>query len=102
MADYNKDMQDRAREKERQELKITSNVGMGRKDSHTDPNKDIENWVAVNVEIKNGVFMKIAHEAHSRDITINKMVNIILKHGIKDAQYRFEHQSKPQFLTEKY
>ncbi len=98
MADYNKDMQDRAREKGmgRQELKITS------KDSHTDPNKDEENWIAVDVEIRNADFMKIAHEAHSRDITINKMVNIILKHGIKDAQYRFEHQSKPQFLTEKY
>jgi len=28
------------------------------------------------------------------------MINIILKNGIKDAQHRFEHGSKPQLLNE--
>ena len=44
--------------------------------------------------------MKIAREAHDRDITFNKMVNIILRDGIKHAEYRFEHQPKPQLLNE--
>jgi len=62
--------------------------------------KDEEPWTAIDVEIPDEDFIRIAHAAHTRDITINKMVNIILKNGIKDAEYRFEHDSKPQFLTE--
>ena len=45
-------------------------------------------------------FLKIAQEAHARDITFNKMINIILKTGIKDAEYKFEHDSRPQLLNE--
>ena len=45
-------------------------------------------------------FLNIAQEAHARDITINKMINIILNKGITDAQYRFEHDPKPQLLNE--
>ena len=62
--------------------------------------KEEEPWVAVGVELKNGDFLRIAQEAHARDITINKMINIILKDGIEKAEYKFEHDSKPQFLTE--
>ena len=62
--------------------------------------KDEETLTAIDVEITDEDFIRIAHAAHTRDITINKMVNIILKNGIKDAEYRFEHDSKPQFLTE--
>ena len=62
--------------------------------------KDEEPWEVVDVEIRDGDFMKIAREAHARDITINKMVNIILRDGIKSAQYRFEHDSTPQVLKE--
>ena len=64
--------------------------------------KDEEPWTAIDVEIPDEDFIRIAHAAHTRDITINKMVNIILKNGIKDAEYRFEHDSKPQLLTEEY
>ena len=61
--------------------------------------KDEEPWEVVDVEIRDKDFMKIAREAHARDITINKMVNIILRDGIKTVEYRYEHDSKPQFLT---
>ena len=44
--------------------------------------------------------MKVAQEAQRRDITFNKMINIILKKGINDAKYRFEHESNPQLLNE--
>ena len=60
--------------------------------------KDEEPWTAVDIEIPDEDFIKIAHAAHTRDITINKMVNLILKDGIKNAEYRFEHGK--QFLTE--
>ena len=62
--------------------------------------KDEEPWTAIDVEIPDEDFIKLAHAAHTRDITINKMVNILLKDSIKNAQYRFEHNSKPQILKE--
>ena len=62
--------------------------------------KEEEPWVSVGVELKNGDFLRVAQEAHARDITINKMINIILKDGIKNAEYRFEHDPKPQLLNE--
>ena len=64
--------------------------------------KDEEPWTAIDVEIPDEDFIRIAHAAHTRDITINKMVNIILKDRIGKAEYRFEHDSKPQLLTESY
>ena len=62
--------------------------------------KDEESWTAIDVEIPDEDFIKIAHAAHTRDITINKMVNLIIKDGIKNAEYRFEHDNKPQLLNE--
>ena len=62
--------------------------------------KDEEPWTAVDIEIPDQDFIKIAHAAHTRDITINKMVNIILKDSLKTLEYRFEHQDKPQLLNE--
>ena len=101
MADYNKDEQDRQEERRKrgmydQPLKITS------RDSHTDPNKDEEKWEVVNLEIKDETFLRVAREAHRRDITFNKMVNIILRDKIQGAEYRFEHNNDPQFLAENY
>ena len=48
------------------------------------------------------LFWRVAREAHRRDITFNKMVNIILKDKIQGAEYRFEHNNDPQFLAENY
>ena len=62
--------------------------------------KDEESWTAIDVEIPDEEFIKLAYAAHSRDITINKMVNLMLKSSIKDLEYRFEHQSYPQVLKE--
>ena len=62
--------------------------------------KDEEPWTAIDIEMRDEDFMKIAQEAQRRDITFNKMINILLKKSIKDAEYRFEHDSKPQLLNE--
>jgi len=62
--------------------------------------KDEKPFTAVDIELPDDDFMRIAREAHERDITFNKMVNIILKDGINQAEYRFEHDNKPQLLNE--
>ena len=71
-----------------------------KKSTSVEIGKDEEPWEAVNIELKDEDFTRIAREAHARDITINKMINIILKDGIKNAEYRFEHDPKPQLLNE--
>ena len=73
-----------------------------KKSTSVEIGKEEEPWTAVDIEITDEDFMKVAQEAQRRDITFNKMVNIILKDGIKNAQYRFEHDSKPQLLNEEY
>ena len=62
--------------------------------------KEEEPWEAVNLELKDKDFMRIAREAHRRDITINRMINIMLKDAMSGAEYRFEHESNPQLLNE--
>ena len=89
MTNYDLDEIERQRERERMSRGIRPEIG-----------KEEEPWTAVDIEIKDEDFMRIAREAHSRDITFNKMINIILKDGINQAEYRFEHQSKPQLLNE--
>ena len=90
MTNYDMDEIERQKGRERMSRGIRS-VELGR---------DEEPWTAVDIEIEDEDFMKIAREAHDRDITFNKMVNIILRDGIKHAEYRFEHQPKPQLLNE--
>jgi len=55
---------------------------------------------AVTIELPDDVVLKLALQAHERDITLNKMCGIVLKDGLKDFEYRFEHQTKPQVLKE--
>ena len=54
----------------------------------------------VNVELPDKVILKLALQAHERDITLNKMCKIVLTASLKDLEYRYEHQSKPQVLKE--
>ena len=90
MSNYDMDEIERQRERERRSRGIRPEIG-----------KEEEPWVAVDIEVKDEDFLKIAHEAHARDITFNKMINIILKNGIKDGEYRYEHDSRPELLNEK-
>ena len=85
-ADYNRD------ETRRQEKKEDwpKSVEIGKE----------EKFKTFEIDISDDIFLRVAKEAHERDITINKMVNIILKDSLKTLEYKFEHQDKPQFLTE--
>ena len=62
--------------------------------------KDEMPHTAIDVEIPDKDFIKLAHAAHTRDITVNKMVNILLRSSMKDLDYRYEHNNKPQLLNE--
>ena len=55
---------------------------------------------AVTVELPDDVILRLALQAHERDITLNKMCGIALKDSLKNLEYRYEHQSKPQVLKE--
>ena len=61
---------------------------------------DEEPEAAVTVELPDDVVLKLALQAHERDITLNKMCGIVLKDSLKNLDYRFEHESKPQVLKE--
>ena len=55
---------------------------------------------AVDIELPDDDFRRIALQAHERDITFNKMVGLILKDGLQSVEYRYEHGNKPEFLSE--
>ena len=80
---------ERQRERERMSRGIRPEIG-----------KEEVPHTAVDIEIGDEDFIKVAQEAHRRDITFNKMVNIILKDGLKNTTYRFEHHPKAQLLNE--
>ena len=61
---------------------------------------DEEPEAAVTVELPDDVVLKLALQAHERNITLNKMCGIVLKDGLRNLEYRYEHQSKPQVLKE--
>ena len=54
----------------------------------------------VTIDISDDIFLRVAKEAHERDITFNSMVLSIIKDGLKNVEYRFEHDSRPQLLNE--
>ena len=61
---------------------------------------DEEPEAAVTVELPDDVILRSALQAHERDITLNKMCGIALKDSLKNLEYRYEHQTKPQVLKE--
>ena len=53
----------------------------------------------VDIEITDDDFRRVALHAHERDITINKMVGIIIKDGLRSSKQIFEHP-QTQLLNE--
>ena len=97
MSNYDMDEIERQRERERRSRGIKpenewpKSVELG---------KDEIPYTAVDIELSDDDFKRVALQAHERDITFNKMVGLILKDGLEKTEYRFEHQSKPQLLNE--
>ena len=95
MTNYDMDEIERQRERERRSRGIKPNWPQS-----VEIGKDETPHTAVDIELSDDDFMGVALQAHERDITFNKMINIILKDGIKQAEYRFEHDTRPQLLNE--
>ena len=54
----------------------------------------------VEIELSNDDLLVLTLAAHDRDVTLNQLCNSVLKDSLKDLEYRFEHQTKPQVLKE--
>ena len=55
---------------------------------------------SVEIELSQKDILKLALLAHEKDVTLNTICIDILKQGIKDGEYRFEHDSRPELLNE--
>lgn len=54
----------------------------------------------IEFELDNKTILKLALLAHEKNITLNDLIVDVLKQGIKDGEYRFEHDKRPQLLNE--
>ena len=95
MTNYDMDEIERQRERERRSRGIKPDWPQS-----VDLGKDEKPFTAVDIELPDDDFRMIALQAHERDITFNKMIELILKDVINQAEYKFEHHSKPQLLNE--
>ena len=90
MTNYDIDEIERLKEREKMSRGIRS-VELG---------KDEKPFTAVDIELPDDDFRRIALQAHERDITFNKMVGLILKTGLHSVEYKFEHGNNPVLLSE--
>ena len=97
MSNYDMDEIERQKERERKSRGIRS---IEKVRSVVEIGKDETPHTAVDIEISDDVFRKVAFQAHERDITFNKMVGLILKAELQSSEHRFEHHNSPQVLKE--
>ena len=64
--------------------------------------KDESPHMAIDIELPDDIFKRLALQAHQRDMTFNKLAINILKKGLQGKEYKFEHSSNPQLLNEEY
>ena len=95
MSNYDMDEIERLKEREKRSRGIKPNWPQS-----VELGKDETPHTAVDIELSDNDFRKVALQAHERDITFNKMVGLILKDGLGKAEHRFEHDNKPQLLNE--
>ena len=95
MSNYDMDEIERLREREKRSRGIKPNWPQS-----VELGKDETPYTAVDIELPDDDFRIIALQAHERDSTFNKMIELILKDVINQAEYKFEHHSKPQLLNE--
>jgi hypothetical protein len=95
MSNYDMDEIERLKEREKRSRGIKPNWPQS-----VELGKDETPYTAVDIELSDNDFKRVALRAHERDITFNKMVGLILKDGLGKAEHRFEHDNKPQLLNE--
>ena len=95
MSNYDMDEIERLKEREKRSRGIKPNWPQS-----VELGKDETPHTAVDIELSDDDFNRVALQAHERDITFNKMVGLILKDGLQSSEHRFEHGNKPQLLNE--
>ena len=95
MTNYDMDEIERQRERERRSRGIRPENEM-----KNNTIKLEHGTVDIGVELPERDILKLALLAHEKDVTLNVIINDVLKQGIKDGEYRFEHDSRPQLLNE--
>ena len=60
-----------------------------------------EEMKSIELDISDDVFLKLAMQAHERNVTLNTHIIDVIKDKLKDTEYQFENGTKPQLLTEK-
>jgi hypothetical protein len=62
--------------------------------------KKKEKTTEVEIELSADDLLILALTAHEKDITLNQLVNNVLKDSLKDKSYKLELPTKPQILKE--
>ena len=102
MADYNRD-EIRRQERKLKDAKRSQQIVDSMRTSKEWPQSvkiGEEKCETFKIDISDDLFLRVAKQAHERDITFNVMVHSLIKDGLTTAEYKFEHENKPQFLTE--
>ena len=55
---------------------------------------------SVEIELPQKDILKLAQLALEKNVTLNTICIDILKQGIKDGEYRYEHDTSPELLNE--
>jgi hypothetical protein len=100
MTNYDTDEDERRRDRQERADRVNVFTKERNRAQSVEIGKDEKPHNAVDIEISDDDLIKVALQAHERDITINKMVGIILKDGLRSTEHRFEHGNKPQLLNE--
>lgn len=59
-----------------------------------------EKTKSIELDLSDDVLLKLAMQAHERNVTLNTHIIDVIKDKLKDADYQFENGTKPQLLTE--
>ena len=60
-----------------------------------------EKMETITLDISDDVLLKLAMQAHERNVTLNTHIIDVIKDKLKDTEYQFENGDKPQLLTER-
>ena len=60
-----------------------------------------EEMKSIELDISDDVFLKLAMQAHERNVTLNTHIIDVIKDKLKDAEYQIDNGTQPQLLAEK-
>ena len=98
MTNYSQDEDDRRRDRQERADRVNVFAKERNRAQSVEIGKDETPQRVVDIEITDDDFRRVALQAHERDITINKMVALIIKDGLQSTEHKFEHP--PQLLNE--